>query len=151
MTGHTRGVSVVRFSPDGRWLASGSADRTVKLWNVSGGRFEASFEGHTLGINDLAWSGDSKVSSHVWKPSRCRSQPRCAAQFIATASDDETVCVWEVATQRLVRTLSGHTHYVFCVNYNPQSNLIASGSVRNDVRQRCKSAMLVSNRASRLV
>nr|GMD49687.1 kinesin-like protein KIN-8B [Ipomoea batatas] len=54
--------------------------------------------------------------------------------YIATASDDKTARIWDVATGCLVKTLSGHTNYVFCLNYNHQSNLLVSGSFDETVR-----------------
>lgn len=57
-------------------------------------------EGHEQGVNDVAWSSDSKC--------------------LASASDDCTIKMWDVAKGRCVRTLSGHTNYVFCLNFNPQ-------------------------------
>ena len=62
------------------------------------------------GISDVAWSADSK--------------------FLVSASDDKTLKIWEFQTGRCLKTLKGHTNYVFCCNFNPQSNLIVSGSVR---------------------
>ena len=49
-------------------------------------------------------------------------------------SDDLTIKIWELTEGRCVKTLKGHTNYVFCVNFNPQSNLIVSGSYDESVR-----------------
>ena len=64
--------------------------------------------GHEQGISDIAWSSCSN--------------------YLCSASDDKTVKIWDVATGARLRTLSGHTDYVFCVNFNTQGNLIVSGS-----------------------
>ncbi|VEL40329.1 unnamed protein product [Protopolystoma xenopodis] len=63
-----------------------------------------------LGISDVAWSSDSR--------------------FICSASDDKTLKLWDFVTGKPLKTLKGHSNYVFCCNFNPQSNLIVSGSVR---------------------
>jgi len=56
------------------------------------------------------------------------------SKYLCSGSDDKTIKVWNVATGECVKTLTGHTNYVFCVNYNPQSNLIVSGSFDESVR-----------------
>lgn len=76
LTGHKKSISSVKFSPSGQYLASSSADKFVKLWDVETGHLVRTFEGHLQGISDVAWSSDS--------------------QLLASASDDKTVRVWRV-------------------------------------------------------
>jgi WD40 repeat protein len=76
LLGHKQPVSALEYSPDGYWLASGSGDGSVKIWQVAadseGYVFERSLDGgHTMGVSDIAWSSDSK--------------------FICSASDDKTI------------------------------------------------------------
>jgi len=71
------------------------------------GRFEQTLEGHTQGISDISWSSDSR--------------------YICSASDDKTIKIWDMSTGEMLKTLKGHTNYVFCVHFNPQSNLVVSG------------------------
>ena len=78
------------------------------------GKFEAELRGHEYGISDIAWSSDSK--------------------YICSASDDKTIRIWDISLLEAVKILKGHTNYVFCVNFNPQSTLIASGSFDETVR-----------------
>ncbi|KAG9002082.1 WD repeat-containing protein 5 [Tulasnella sp. JGI-2019a] len=114
LSGHTMSISSVKFSPDGKMLASASADKLVKVWSVFTGVIIWTLEGHEEGLNDVAWSGDSA--------------------YLASASDDKTIKIWNVESGLLQKSLKGHTNYVFCVNYNPQSNLLASGSFDESVR-----------------
>lgn len=67
-----------------------------------------------VGISDVAWSSDSRL--------------------LVTASDDKTLKIWELASGKCLKTLKGHSNYVFSCNFNPQSNLIVSGSFDESVR-----------------
>ena len=54
--------------------------------------------------------------------------------FSASASDDKTLKIWELASGKCTKTLKGHSNYVFCCNFNPQSNLVVSGSFDKSVK-----------------
>ena len=51
----------VQFSPDGRWVASASFDKAIKLWNGADGTFVANFRGHVGAVYQVAWSSDSRL------------------------------------------------------------------------------------------
>jgi uncharacterized protein with WD repeat/nitrous oxidase accessory protein NosD len=108
LTGHTDVVRSVAFSPDGQLLASGSADYTIKLWEVATGSLVRTLSGHTSWVISVAFSPDGRL--------------------LASGSDDYTIKLWEVATGSLVRTLSGHTSWVYSVAFSPDGRLLASGS-----------------------
>lgn len=122
LQGHSDAISSVKFSPDGRWLATTSNDATLKVWDVHSGALMHTFTGHQGGISDLDWSRDSTT--------------------IITASDDTSVAAWHLEFDggrikggRKGRVLLGHLHYVFCVAFNPVSDhLVASGSYDATVR-----------------
>ncbi|KAH8416112.1 hypothetical protein KR222_008350 [Zaprionus bogoriensis] len=114
LQGHQRYISVVKFSPRGDRLASASADRLVKLWDVRSAQYEKSLEGHVRGVNDVTWSPDGK--------------------FLVSCSDDSSIRLWDPHTGQCTRTLMGHGHNVFGCCINPQANLIASTSMDCTVR-----------------
>ncbi|HBB34025.1 MAG TPA: hypothetical protein DDZ80_22650 [Cyanobacteria bacterium UBA8803] len=74
--GHQEGVKSVRFSPDGKLLATSSNDGTARLWNIKGNHLLAEFKGHKDSVNSMSFSPDGK--------------------FLVTASSDGTAKLWRV-------------------------------------------------------
>ena len=99
LAGHTHYVSSVAWSPDGMQLASGSGDKTVRIWRVADGALVRTLEGHTSYVLSVAWSPDGTQ--------------------LASGSGDKTVRIWRVADGALVRTLAGHTDMVLSVAWSP--------------------------------
>ncbi|EOA91948.1 hypothetical protein ACJQWK_03400 [Exserohilum turcicum] len=83
LEGHSRGINVVAFSPNGEVLASGSDDATIKLWDVGTGAALQTLKGHS-----------SKTSRLAFTP--------CDSEVLASASDDKTVKLWNVGTGELI-------------------------------------------------
>lgn len=112
LTGHNQLVNHVMFSPNTLFIASGSFDKNIKLWNGLTGAFICNFFGHIAAIYQISWSADSK--------------------FLLSASKDSTVKIWNIKSEKKTKsarhTLPGHADEVFCVDWSPDGLSAASGS-----------------------
>ena len=107
LIGHSSFVYSVAFSSDGKVLASGSSDYTIKLWEVQTGRKINTLSGHSYVVNSVAFTfPDGKV--------------------LASGSWDKTIKLWEVKTGRLINTLSAHSALVKSVAFSPDGKVLAS-------------------------
>lgn len=118
--GHTGPVSQVRISPNGKFIASASADGTLKLWDAATGAHMDTLVGHMAGVSCVAWTPDSNT--------------------LASGSDDKAIRLWDRVTGRPKTTtrktiagqemaaLRGHHNYIHCLAFSPKGNILASGS-----------------------
>ena len=107
LTGHQQLVNHILFSPDSKYFASASFDKSVKLWCGLTGKFITTFRAHVGSVYQLAWSADSRM--------------------LLSASKDSTIKVWSTSTKKLVEDLPGHSDEVYAVDWSPIGTKAASG------------------------
>lgn len=118
-TNHSEWVYAVTWSPDGRRIASASGDHTVQVWDPAASQsWFKNFALH-MGLQAVVYRGHtSAVHGVTWSPD---------GQYIASAGNDNTVQVWEVATQHNLVMLQ-HSDIAWSVQWSPYGTYIASAS-----------------------
>ena len=123
LEGHTDSVGSVAFSPNGQILASGSSDRTIRLWDVTTRKTIRTLKGHTDSVRSVAFSPDGSTiasGSGIWI-------------WMGTGGDN-TIRLWDTETGNHIRTLTKHTKAVKSVAFSVDGSTIASGSLDSTIR-----------------
>jgi WD40 repeat protein/predicted Ser/Thr protein kinase len=166
LNGHTGEVWFVAYSPDGTWLASGGKDGTVRFWDAATGKAVGQPIQCPGGVSWLAFHPDGEhlaVASagdpvvKIWrvKPGvdfqaeivsklggggQGHTQTVTSVAFnkdgtrLASASEDQTVRIWEVETGNELHVLRGHARAVVGVAFHPDGTRLASASHDQTVR-----------------
>ncbi|MBR8832557.1 MAG: NACHT domain-containing protein [Stigonema ocellatum SAG 48.90 = DSM 106950] len=110
-------IRSVAFSPDGQILASGGANNTIKLWEISEisqSKCIKTLDGHTNWVWKVVFSPDG--------------------QTLASSSEDQTIRLWDIHTGECLQVLRGHNHWVWTVAFSPDGQILASGSADSTVK-----------------
>lgn len=106
-------VNAVAFSPDGKSLASGGQDGSVRLWDVQSGRPRHTLRGHSNSIRTLAYA---------------------ANHTLVSGGMDQTIRLWETETGQLYDTIQGHINWALSLTFHPSDNRLISASHDSAIR-----------------
>ena len=146
---HSNAVGSVAFSPDGLTLASGSKDKTIKIWDLATGNLIRSFDGDSSAIWSVAFNSDGtelvtgssywrimlwnlkigelirtfEHNSTVWSVAISED-----GKTLVSGSGDTTSKIWNVETGELVYNLPDHSDHVYSVALTPDGKTLVSGS-----------------------
>lgn len=112
LEGHSSSINAVVLSHDGKIIASGSDDTTIKLWNR-----ETGTEITTLGQSSSNWFAG--IKSIAISPN---------GQVLVSGSEDKNIKIWQVNTGKEIHTITGHSGAIRSVSISPDGQLLASGS-----------------------
>ncbi len=109
-----RRVRALAYSPDSRFLASGSEDKTIKIWSTNKYKKHATLKGHTGWVSALAFSEDGK--------------------YIASGDTESNVHLWDVHKKRRIAIFKGHTNGILAMTFSPDGKTLATGSADGTIR-----------------
>jgi transcription initiation factor TFIID subunit 5 len=99
-------VDCVKFHPNCTFIATGSGDKLIKMWDIQQARVVRSFNGHQASIYSLAFSPSGK--------------------YLASAGEDRKVKLWDIGSGKLMKDFIGHTDTVYSLSFNYNETILAS-------------------------
>ncbi|KAH3670901.1 hypothetical protein OGAPHI_000612 [Ogataea philodendri] len=114
LLGHTGQVTSVAFDPFNKYFATGSADSTIKIWNLAASRLDLTLTGHIMAVRGIVVS-----DRHP---------------YMFTCSEDKTVKCWDLEKNAIIRDYHGHLSSVYSIDVHPTLDLIVTGGRDSSVR-----------------
>jgi WD40 repeat protein len=150
LSGHSSFVWSVALSADGQTLASGSEDKTIKIWQPQTGELNRTLQAHSDNVRTISLSADGQTlvsgsgdkTIKIWQPQTGEllktltdhTEPVWSVvlsrdgQTLVSGSQDKTIKIWDVQSGKPIRTLTGHSAAVYSVALSPDSQTLVSGS-----------------------
>uniref|UniRef100_A0A453EME3 Uncharacterized protein n=1 Tax=Aegilops tauschii subsp. strangulata TaxID=200361 RepID=A0A453EME3_AEGTS len=107
ISGHLGWVRSIAFDPGNEWFCTGSADRTIKIWDLASGTLKLTLTGHIEQVRGLAVS-----QRHT---------------YLFSAGDDKQVKCWDLEQNKVIRSYHGHLSGVYCLALHPTIDVLLTG------------------------
>jgi COMPASS component SWD3 len=117
--GHEAEITAIVISPDSRVIATGSADTTLKIWNLETGKLICTLGSH------LTWGAHKqRIVSLAFSP---------IAQTLASSSSDGTIKLWNLRSRECSQTIKGYANYLA---FSPDGQTLAAGGWDRNIQLR---------------
>ncbi len=148
-------IYALAFSSDGKWLASGSSDKTVKLWKTKDWSQGYRFQGHTDDVEAVVFSSDAQLLAssdsqgliYLWEVKTGEAQHLLLGhqgkvstlafieqgQYLVSAGADRNIRLWDVVSGRALRIFQGHQGQITSLMAVPDSNTVYSVGYDNQL------------------